>query len=476
MNRDFRKPNATVLLLLFLAACVVAFYLWFPLDWGLMDDSEYVLGIRKHLEAGWLEGTKNRILEHASIDLRTGIFRPSFWWYTALAYQLPVRLAYFSRFLEYLVIVLSAYSLFALGFKKYSSAVQRAAVLVSLAAVFSIRSLYEGIALFSLQEFTGLFFVALGYWIYANERSERISLKNTLLVFLLLAVGIGFKPPFVWVYFLFASGLFFFERRRLMALVIAAIGVGYFLFTMRLAQSGFYSQEIYQFSWARIFQSLLSFGKHILPVFVVLAAISSFLFRGKLSLPTKLQFSRIQWIGLQIFGAGAMYMATMLPRGIANSYGYYFGPPIFLLTVGFFLTLTIFLDRMELREKQYRIAGCAIIFSVAIFIFAFSMKSFVQRNLAVDYFKKWARENNREEIILATNSYEVAFRLRDIYFLNYGEFWKGQVKNLTHNSPYPQGATHYLVFSDQVEPRRSAMGEIVWEKGSAKLMKISNEN
>lgn len=470
MNRAFSINTV----LYSLAFVVVAFYFWFPLDWGLMDDSEYVIGIQKHLQAGWLQGTWNRILEHAAVDLRTGIFRPSFWWYTALAYQLPVRVAYFSRFVEYALLIFSAAVILKMSYQKYRPEVARLLLLMSLFAIFSIRSLYEGIAFFSLQEFTGLFFVMLGYFVYAMEKNDQLGIIRLLLVFFLIALGIGFKPPFVWLYFLFSIGLFVLEKRRVFSLVISLTGIGYFLFTIKLAQTGFYSQEIYQFSIERIILSSMSFAKHFAPIAVVLVSIFFLVFRTNFQIP-KLLFTRVQWIGLQFLFAGAMYMATLLPRGIANNYGYYFGPPLFLLTLGTLLSSTIFLESFEFRFRPVLRLGVAVGAGVALFIFLFSTKTFVERNLAIDQFKKWARENDRENITLATNSYEVAFRLRDIYFLNFGEPWKGQIKNLTHNSPYPEGVTHYLVFSDQVEPRRSAMGELVWEKGSAQLVRIRQE-
>lgn len=440
-----------------------------------MDDSEYVLAIEKHLRQGWAQGTWSRLIEHAQVDLRTGIFRPSFWWYTALAYQLPVRLAYFSRFLEYALIFFCTYQLLKLAFQKYTNGARSTLLFASLTAVLSIRSLYEGIAFFSLQEFTGLFFITLAYFFYASEWKEKISLSRLVGVVVLLVLGVGFKPPFVWIYFLFAIGLIFFEKRKFFGMGILVFGFVYFYFTMRLAQTGFYSQEIYQFGYLRIFQTLFSFFKHLAPVGVVLMALPVFLFSLKFLSKRPGSLSRIQVIGLQMFGAGAMYTATLLPRGIGNNYGYYFGPPIFLLVIGFLLSMSICVVALEKRQGWRMHLGKVTLALVAAGIFLFSMKTFVQRNLAVAEFKNWALENNDSRVILATNSYEVAVRLGDIYFLNFGEPWKGQIKNLTHNSPYPEGVTHYLVFCDQVEPRRSAMGELVWEKGSAQLVRIRQE-
>ncbi len=473
MNRELFSTKK--ILALVAIALVGSFYLFFPLDWGLMDDSEYVLGIQNHLKLGWLQGTWNRISEHASIDLRTGIFRPSFWWYTALAYQLPVRIAYFSRFLEYFIIIACGLIMIRSAVKHYLQDSQNVLIATSVCSILAIRSLYEGIAFFSLQEFTGLFFVVLGFFVYSRENAKQLGAARFVLVLFLISIGIGFKPPFVWIYFLFALGLFFYERRRVWAIGVFGLGAIYFYITMRLAQTGFYSQEIYQFSATRFIQSILSFAKHISPVFVVLFAVVFLIFRPAFTRKFPRSLNRMQWIGIEIFGAGVLYMGTLLPRGIGDSYGYYFGPPIFLLTLGILIASTIFVQDFARRSKLPNLAGSVLVALVTLFIFVFSMKSFVERNLAVAEFKKWARENNQESIILATNSYEVAFRLRDIYLLNYGEYWRGQIKNLTHNSPYPAGVTHYLVFSDQVEPRRSAMGELVWEKGSAQLVRIRPE-
>lgn len=168
------------------AFAVFLFYAFFPLEWGLMDDTEYVFAIRRHLaENGWIAAVLARISEHMDLDLRAGILRPSFWWYTALAYQLPVRLAYFSRFIEYLTILLVGLFLIRAGLKATSVRVRSFYVAFSLAALLAIRSLYDGVALFSLQEFTGLFFLMIGYWIYGRENKVQISLPRLGIVLFL---------------------------------------------------------------------------------------------------------------------------------------------------------------------------------------------------------------------------------------------------------------------------------------------------
>lgn len=471
MNKDL-SLSLKLFFLLALAA-VVLFYAFFPLDWGLMDDSEYVLAIRHHLANGWLTGTFSRMMEHAELDLRTGIFRPSFWWYTALAYQLPMRLAYVSRFLEYLAVIGSALFLLRSAFQKYSPEIRASLVFVSLFALISIRALYDGVAFFSLQEFSGLFFVSLAYALYGAEIRERVGWVRLFIVFLLLILGVGFKPPFVWVYPLFAAGLFFHEKRRVTGFAVLLFGIGYFLFTVRLAQTGFYSQQIYKFDAMRIVDSVVSFGKHFAPVALVLLA-GALALRLQLTKERKFALSRTQWIGLQMLGAGLMYVATLLPRGVGKGVGYYFGPPIYLIAVGALLSISIVTEKVDKRAAPKFRMGFALAGLMAAAIFLYSLGTFVQRNLGVAEFKRWARVNNAGEVVVGVNSGEIVHRLPEIYFLNFGEEWRGRMVNLTVFDPAAKGATHYLVFSDQVQPAREWMRDLVWERGSAKLFRLPN--
>lgn len=475
-KKHFKTITAVIL-----AASALLFYAFFPLEWGLMDDTEYVFAIRKHLnEELWLRAVLARITEHMNLDLQAGILRPSFWWYTALAYQLPVRIAYLTRFIEYFSILFIGFSLIQSNLvgAPYNKKIIFGAL--SVTALLSIRSLYDGIALFSLQEFTGLFFLMLGYWTYGLSTDQKISSLRLLAAIILISLGVGFKPPFVWIFFLFSFSLFYFERRRIVALLLFLFGIFYFYFAIKLAQNGFYSREIYQFNPHRFLISLYSFLKHFSPALIILIGMS-FTFglwrkNGSLSVfgfgKIKNRPTRIDWIGIQLFLSGAAYLVTLLPRGIGPGYGYYFGAPIFLITLGFLIYSSRYVTSEKLDLKKASRITLPISIGIAAFILYYSISSFVARNLAIHHFKLWARENDSSEIVLATNSSEVAFRLKEILFLRNEKPWNGKIENLIFNMKVPKEITHYLVFSDQVSPQKEAIGNLIWQHGSASLYEV----
>lgn len=298
-----------------------------------------------------------------------------------------------------------------------------------------------------------------------------------------MLIGVGFKPPFVWSIFFLALTLFIVDKRKFSAIVLFVFGVLYLYFAISLAQTGFYSKVIYQFEPTRFLVSIASFLKHVSPVSLVLVFIFfAFPFRLRRNKADNLtlinirnrlfELNRAQWVGIQLLLSGFTYLATLLPRGIGPGYGYYFGAPIFLLVSGLLIVFTVLIgDENSVREKSFKF-NMAVSFGISVVIFVFSIHSFIARNLALHQFKEWARENNSEKIVLATNSHEVAFRLKEILMLRNVGPWNGKIQNLIFNTPVPPGTTHYLVFADQVPPNTKAMNKLVWSRGSAKLFLV----
>ncbi|MCO5144096.1 MAG: hypothetical protein M9962_13480 [Oligoflexia bacterium] len=460
-------------ILIFIFALVASiFLLYLPLEWGLMDDSEYVNSIHFFFDRySWFEAMRLRVLEHSTVDFKAGIMRPSFWLYTATIYQLPVTLAYFVRLFFYLVILILGVS-----FLRSSSTKQVSGLfyLFAVFCFFSIRSLYDGIALISLQEFSGLFFIIIGYAIYFFPENEKVSTTRLFISILLLLIGVGFKPPYVWVLFFFSIGLWFSDKRKIEALALFLFACFFLWFSAELAKKGFYSQEIYRFEVSRVLKTILYSFQHFFPVLLVF--ISGFMFSFQVKLK-KISFeslltNRSRYIGLQIFFSGIMYLFTLLPRGIGVGYGYYFCPPIALIVLGILLIYSNLTAQIVFKKTRLGLSGMLFSAFVALFLCVYSNNSFVNRTIAIDAFKRWAISNNIESTVLYTNSYEVAIRLKEIFRIRTGEEFKGKILSLIEATKNIPSSGYYLVFSDQVEPKKNSMVNLLWQRGSASLYRI----
>lgn len=436
-----------------------------------MDDTEYVLAIQGFIQKyGFLHGIWERFLQHMHHDFYTGILRPSFWVHTATIYLLPPNWAYTARFVQFLLVqffVADAFLRMAgktLLRPSFLNRAEKISVVFLLSGLLSVRAIYDGVAMVSLQEFSGIFFLAIALWFLSFRGLEALALMA-------MYFGAGFKPPFVWL-FLFMGFYFWFEKQRAKAALCFVSYLGIFSWSVYLAKYGFYSNDIYKMSWYNYIATLSSGLKHGAAPFLVLCAAGLFwgrrnwqeIFRGK------------QWkLGAVFFLSGAMYFATLLPRGVMKGYGYYLSAPLFFLVVGAFFFLQSRESSPDTTPAQPTILkkmSVLAAISIAAVVFCFGFWKLWERNFSVIQVRDWALALPMEERFLATNSGEVNFRLAEILSIRSGGTWNGKVVALMDRDEKIPDAKYYVVFKDQVPPKKEAMKELVWSRGSVQVFQM----
>lgn len=471
MSGSFRR---VYLLMALGGLCIL--YALYPWEWGIMDDTEYVLHAHEWVDKhGFVQGIFGRIGDHMRLDLGfAGILRPGFWVYTATVYLLPPRLVYLLRFIG-LIMVLGA-TIGALGrVRPVFTSRMRTNAVFAIAMVLSIRGIYDGVFLVSLQEFSGLIAAAIAIYILADPEIERKASKQACVIALFF-VAASFKPPFVWLLATFGAFLFF---RGLWAAssISLAIWAVFLFFSAQFARSGVYSAQIYQFDVSRMGTSLLSFARHFAAPGVVLAAFAGYLRQNELLAVNgwrwsgdPFKWSHAAWVWMQVFLAGMLYLATMLPRGIAKGYGYYLGPPVYLVATGLFLALQWWASDVPPNARERRncfLIGLAVFSALSILVFS-SIKA-ISRDRSVRGVRDWALLLPKSGVKLATNSNEVAVRLSEIMKMRTNGAWSNIFISLTAKDPIAADLDYYVVFDDQVEPNRTAEQELVLELPSARI-------
>lgn len=449
-------------------------YLAMPLEWGLMDDSEYVGRIHELVAShGFVSGVAARVAEHAAIDYGfAGVLRPSFWAYTALVYLLPVELAYFLR---WLLLCGMAFFIFRI-FRVNRSLPATWTTLGAMATLLSVRSLHDGLALVSLQEFTGLFFCLAGFSLLIAPIS--VTKRATAVALFLIALGVGFKPPFIWVWIALGAAYIFWKRSIRLGIVLVGSGILYLAFAVWLAGRGTYSQAIYQPGADRAFVSLVSFAKHFAPpLLAMLLVLAGFVANGyrfpRAAISGWQRYSRAQALGLVMLGAGLLYWVTLLPRGIGPGLGYYFSPAIVFILLGTYVFCVFGLVRGAVANPYLpRIFAIGAV-CVALAVTIYSTHAFYSRNQGVLAVREWARQMRAERPTVAVNSLEAGARLQEILRLRLGADWQGSFVPLIDGNQVPSAANYYLVFRDQAAPATRAQGKLLWRVGSASLYEIA---
>lgn len=184
-------------------------WLVIPWAWSPVDDSGLVIQIGEKVDGlGRLSGTFSQLSALYQWDENWGLFRPAYWVYQALFFQLPVSIAHLVRLFMVFAVVLGPVVYF-----RRSGASSSRLWLTLLITTAAASTLYQGLFLVSLQELSGAAFIGVG--LMARRNSTRIA-------FWLVAAL--FKAPFAWI--LIGNSVFLWrQKKHLQAGISGGMGV-----------------------------------------------------------------------------------------------------------------------------------------------------------------------------------------------------------------------------------------------------------
>lgn len=303
-----------------------------PWEWSLIDDSGLIDLVHGRVrDSGPIGGFGSAVHDLYRADLAWGLFRPAYWVYVASFYQLPVGPAHAVR----VAMLLCAFAGAVAAVVNGSTGSRRLLLGVwTVLAIAANGAIFAGLWYPSLQELSGLCFVALGL----------LARRHPWLLVACWAVAAWFKSPFSWL--LLGYGLLLCRQRGTRAPGVAAllVAVPTLGAAALMARGGQYTNDV-----ATLDPGVLrshaetAFGLLGPPALVLLAG--ALVFRSRLG-PAG---GPLTW-ALLVGGAG--YLVNMLPW---RTDAYYAGPYLYLLTLGGLLML-----RDIEPVPRWRLAGLVV--------------------------------------------------------------------------------------------------------------------
>lgn len=221
---NFRMSRLAAALLIIAALATLA-WLLIDWEWSTIDDPGHVLALQAHVQQqGRIAGAFAYMGDLIEKDRSWALFRPSYWVYPAIFYQLPVAVAHAVR----LLMVILAIAGPIIYFRRNGASRSRLAVTALL--VFAAGSvLYQGLFLVSLQELSGAAFVGLG--LLMRRSGWRVASWT---------VAAWFKAPFAWL--LVGEAVVLWRRgERRLATVSGLIGAGTLVVSAIVSRGGTYT-------------------------------------------------------------------------------------------------------------------------------------------------------------------------------------------------------------------------------------------
>ena len=424
--------------------------IWFriPWEWSPVDDAQQVVAIQNEIQAaGVVPGTVNRFLQLAQADPQWGLFRPGYWFFQSVVYQLPISVAHVLRLLMVTVAILGPLIYF-----RRAGVKNQTLWFILFLLVASGATLYQGLFLTSLQELSGAALIGLGLMTY----------RSWLRILLWLGAA-WFKSPFSWLLIGYSIYLWRKNRRR-EAIVSAFLGVGSLAISAIVSRLGDYTAG-YNLNLLNL-GMYENFSRLVEPMnALLLVSIVWWL------LATNGSFKRQpDWV--MFFVAWAGYTLQMIPWGVT---AYYMGPISYLF--GIFIAATI-VNSKKLNSIQFLIALSMPIF-VALWLTRITLNFGFEINSVMLESKQCLAPLSGSNTVMAgqllyvTTSPEGPIRIMGAIELE-DPAWTGSI---TLDDPENSGfldpqTTHYLRIGDSPLPKgRSAM--TVCERSSVTLYELS---
>lgn len=431
-RRGLLSPRAMVWGLILLTAAVVTLI---PSEWSFVDDpgqkSFLLENISQH---GFLSGIISTVQGTASADQHWGLFRPVWYLYAAIFYLTNPPLAHALRTAMFIYAIASP----ALVASRRADASHDYKFLFWAASLLLVNAqLYQGLSFLSLQELTGVTFVASG-----------LSVQSTWRRGLLFVAAAWVKTPFVWLLLAWAIYLVLTRRTRRQGILWIILSLLTISVAALAARRGTYTSD-YELS-----------AHHMIGTFK--ASMTLFAWPGLIVVlglvALRIDPRTLNWrspLFLVFLLGGLGYFATLLPW---TTTAYYAGPVIYLLSVA-----SIFLCAHSPRPTGTSgapLAALALVISaLAGGRMAFVMGSIqIDRNATVVQLAKFAEELPPCGEVIGINGPEAAVRLGEILRLRNRGF-ANQTTYVADNARTP--VDYYIQLTDQGGGNSTEMGSLI---------------
>ncbi len=325
-------------------AALLVGYALLPWEWSFIDDPRLVDTLRAEQHAhGWLLGTVAAIGSAYRFDAAWGLFRPSWWVYASVFYLLPPGPAHAVRLLMYAIALAGPLAVLTRG---RAGRFRWALVGWGVAVVLANGSLYRGLWYTSLQELSGLCFVACG-----------LPTRRRWLRVLLWLVAAWFKSPFAWLLVGYGALLLIRRGSRRTGALSVALGAGTLAAAAVFARTGSYTSAL-SFAPAHLATNARVAAVALLPVAGVLVV-------GAIAVgarPTRAALAAAGVEGPALLLGGAGYLANLLPW---DTGAHYAAAYVYLIGVGAALTLAP-AARPVAAEGRRRIAAGLLAVALAL--------------------------------------------------------------------------------------------------------------
>ncbi|MEP7055991.1 MAG: hypothetical protein ABI912_12170 [Actinomycetota bacterium] len=349
-------------------------------EWSFIDDAGLKTAVNQYTHSkGAIGGLWDLFTDLQRSDRSWGLFRPAYQFWNTLFYLTNPALAHGIRLIMVLLVLLVP---------AYTIGRDRITIVLAVALLAANVTLYLGLSYLSLQELTGLAFVALG--LVTGDRRRSV----------LWLIAAWFKTPFVWLFL--AWSVYLLIKGKKWAWINLAVGVATVWLAAEASRRGSYTQG---FSLANVRAAI----KTAIPLFFwpgVVGLASVVALRPRLR--TLAWRDPLAWV---LLVGGALYLGNLLPWGHADSY--YGAPPIWLMSVGVMRII------WPAERGTYRlarpIAAVATVVAVlgAVHVSRKMTTQQLNRNAAVVGVRDWAETIPADQPI-ALNAPEGAQRLGEI--------------------------------------------------------------
>jgi|GEM_PF-2796929 len=204
---------------------LLSIWLTLPWEWSPIDDAQQVLLLQNELQkSGIVQGSINRFVQLAEADPELGVFRPPYWVFQVIIYQLPVAVAHAVRLLMAIAAILGPLIYF-----RRRGVKSQTLWFILLLLIASAATLYQGLFLTSLQELSGAALIGLGLMTKRSWLRMALWLGAALL-----------KSPFSWMLIGYSVYLWRINRRR-EAISSAILGISVLGISFVLSRTGSYT-------------------------------------------------------------------------------------------------------------------------------------------------------------------------------------------------------------------------------------------
>lgn len=180
-----------------------------------------------------------------------------------------------------------------------------------------------------------------------------------------------------------------------------------------LAKTGVYSSQIYKFELGALVRTLLHTLVHGAPLAMISVLLAMFW-----RIPPRIGSvpRALKGIGAVLCSSGLLYFATLLPRGVTTGTGYYLSPVFYMTALGgLILSYSAMVFTGGAPKVKLRLAVGAS-FLIAVAVGGYGYFRGIARQVSIVEVRDWMLTlPRRGAITIATNSPELAIRLRDLH-------------------------------------------------------------